>query len=54
MAKKEPSQACEFRIGFETSFVQANRIDDGAAKKKISVAEWLRQAAEAQLKRQNL
>ncbi len=54
MPKKEPSQACDCRIGFETSFVQDDRITCAAQKKKISVAEWLRQAAETQLKRQRL
>lgn len=54
MPKKEPSEPCECRIGFQTSFGQAHRIDLGAAKKEIFVAEWLRQAAETQLKRQKL
>lgn len=51
---KQPSQKCECRLAFQTSFHQADRIDDGAARKNISVAEWLRQAAETQLKRQKL
>ena len=54
MPRKEPSQPCECRIGFETSEHQANRIMLGAVKKKVSVAEWLRQAAETQLRRQKL
>lgn len=54
MKKKEPSQACQCRIGFETSDNQYYRIREAAAKKKISMAEWLRQAAETQLKRQRL
>jgi len=52
--KKEPSQACECRLSFQTSYDQAHRIDLGVAKKKVSLAEWLRQAAETQLKRQRL
>lgn len=54
MKKKEPSQACQCRIGFETSFDQDHRMTLAANKKKISKAEWLRQAVETQLKRQRL
>lgn len=54
MPRKEPSQACECRISFETSFDQDVRITRAAKSKKVSVAEWLRQAAETQLKRQKL
>ena len=54
MPKKEPSEPCECRIGFETSFSQDQRINRAAARLKISKAEWLRQAAEARLKRQKL
>lgn len=52
--RKEPSQPCECRIGFQTSFDQDVRINKAAARKKVSKAEWLRQAAETQLKRQKL
>ena len=54
MPKKEPSQPCECRIGFETSKAQAKRIYWAAIGKRVSVAEWLRQIAETQLKRQKL
>ena len=54
MPKKEPSQPCECRIGFETSFTQDDRIQRAAARKNVSKAEWLRQAAETQLIRQKL
>jgi|GEM_PF-6580837 len=52
--RKEPLQRCECRIGFQTSFDQDDRINQAASRKKISKAEWLRQAAETQLKRQRL
>jgi len=52
--KKEPSQLCQCLASFETSFRQVRRINEAAAKKKVSKAEWLRQAAETQLKRQRL
>lgn len=54
MPKTKPSQSLDRRIGFETSFGQDDRIKAAAARKKISVAEWLRQAAESQLRRQKL
>lgn len=54
MPKKEPSQACQCLIGFKTSFTQDHRINNAAARKKISKAQWLRLAAETQLKRQKL
>ena len=54
MAKTTPSQHCDCRVGFETSFGQDDRIREAADRKKISKAEWLRQAAETQLKRQKL
>jgi len=52
--KKEPSEPCEWRLAFQTSIHQANAIEIAASRMKISVAEWLRQAAKIRLKRQKL
>lgn len=52
--RKKISQWCQCVVGFQTSLDQDRRINEAAARKKISKAEWLRQAAETQLKRQRL
>ena len=52
--RKKTSEPCQCMIGFGTSIKQDNRINTAAARKKVSKAEWLRQAAETQLKRQKL
>lgn len=54
MPRKEPSQSLDCRVGFETSFDQDDRMTMAAKARGISVAELIRQAVEAWLRKRKL